>query len=123
MLIPALVLTISLSGSAFAGGPDFHTVTFAENDNIADSVYATQTENAPSALSTFASLNPQFSDAGATFFDWNTQPDGSGTSYSNGEAFDFGSSVVLYAIWSSAYHTVTFAENNNVAYSVSATQT
>jgi len=37
--------------------------------------------------------------SGHTFEDWNTQPDGSGTSYANGAVYDFGSAIILYAIW------------------------
>src|ERR1019366_1924916 len=77
----------------------YHTVTFAENDSGTDSVDATQTENVPTALTSFSSLSPAFVNSGHTFEDWNTAPDGSGTSYSNGAIYDFGSVVVLYAVW------------------------
>jgi uncharacterized repeat protein (TIGR02543 family) len=78
---------------------DYHTVTFAENDSSLDNVVATQTENEATSLTSFSTLAPQFTDAGHTFLDWNTQPDGSGTSYSNGESYVFGTAVVLYAVW------------------------
>src|ERR1019366_6154345 len=101
----------------------YHTVTFAENDSGTDSVDATQTENVPTALTLFSSLSPAFVNSGHTFVDWNTAPDGSGTSYSNGAIYDFGSVVVLYAVWTNGYHTVTFAENDSGTDSVDATQT
>jgi hypothetical protein len=50
----------------------------------------------------FSNLSPNFVNAGHTFLDWNTQPDGSGTSYSNGAVFSFGADSVMYAIWQAA---------------------
>jgi len=101
----------------------FHTVTFAQNDNGSDSTTETQTENAPTALTLFSALSPPFTNTGQTFLDWNTQPDGSGTTYSDGEMYAFNSPIVLYAIWSSQFHTVTFAENDNGGDSTTETQT
>ncbi len=111
------------SGQAFAGGSAYHTVTFAENDSPSDPVYATQTDNAPTALTSFSSLNPSFSNPGYTFVDWNTEPDGSGVSYSDGQVYGFGAELYLYAIWAGSYHTVTFVENDSSADNVSSTQT
>lgn len=122
LLLPALVFSGIIASPASADGQYF-TVTFAQNDNGADPVYAIQTENTPTALTSFLSLSPAFVNTGHTFLDWNTLPDGTGTSYSGGETYDFGSAVVLYAIWTSDYHTVTFAENNNGADTVFASQT
>src|ERR1019366_6231877 len=101
----------------------YHTVTFAENDSGTDPVSATQTENVPTALTSFSNLSPAFVNSGHTFDDWNTAPDGSGTSYSDGAIFPFGSAFVLYAVWTNGYHTVTFAENDSGTDPVSATQT
>jgi len=122
LLLPALLLSGVIASPASAGGQYF-TVTLAQNDNGADPVYAIQTENTPTALTSFSSLSPAFVNAGHTFLDWNTQPDGTGTSFSNGEIYDFGSAVVLYAIWTSDYHTVTFAENDSGTDTVFASQT
>lgn len=119
-LTPAAVLPWFNAASAT---PQYHTVTFAENDNSADSVYATQTEDAPTSLTLFADLSPAFADGGQSFLDWNTAPDGSGTSYFDGETYNFDSAIVLYAIWSSPYATVTFAENDSVGDEVAATET
>src|SRR5277367_5526526 len=44
-----------------SGAGVFHTVTFVENDNSSDSVFATQSSNAPTSLTQFDSLNPAFS--------------------------------------------------------------
>ncbi len=125
----ALILVIAMASFGLSlfpnisGAITFHTVTFAENDSGSDEVVATQTEDAPTSLTLFADLSPQFVNSGYTFVDWNTQPDGSGTSYSDGETYSFDSPLVLYAIWEIAYTTVTFAENDSGSDEVLATQT
>ena len=45
--------------------------------------------------------NP-FADAGFTFKEWNTEPDGSGTSYDPADDFAVSADVTLYAIWEGA---------------------
>ena len=54
---------------------------------------------------------------------WNTEANGSGTSYSDGELYNFAAPLTLYAIWGGPDVTVTFAENDNVSDSKVATQT
>jgi uncharacterized repeat protein (TIGR02543 family) len=122
VLLVATVFAVAYSGPA-SGITQYHSVTFAENDNDSDPISAIQTEDSPAPLTLFLDLNPQFSNPGFTFVDWNTAPDGSGVSYSDGETYDFGSALVLYAIWAGQYHTVTFAENDNGSDEVSALQT
>lgn len=125
------VLMIALSLPLFSAHPASaaydETVTFAENDSPSDPVYTTQTGEGNIPLTLFADLSPTFSNPGYTFVDWNTEPNGSGTSYTDGEVFDFISTPdpgpVLYAIWAGLYETVTFAENDNSTDSVVATQT
>jgi uncharacterized repeat protein (TIGR02543 family) len=125
ILCATLLFAPLISGvfSSPAGAAQYHTVTFAQNDNDADPVYATQTQNAPTALMLFSSISPAFTNTGRTFLYWNTQPDGSGTSYSDGGTYDFGAALLLYAIWTNTYHTVTYAENNSAGDVVAATQT
>jgi outer membrane protein OmpA-like peptidoglycan-associated protein len=122
VLLILLPFSEILSVPAGAVG-QFHTVTFAENDSGSDAVVATETEEAPTPLTLFASMNPAFVNSGQTFVDWNTQADGSGATYTDGETYNFASPLVLYAIWSSQFHTVTFGENDNSGDSVTATQT
>jgi hypothetical protein len=102
---------------------DFHTVTFDENDSPSDPVYSSQTENAPTALTSFADLSPSFVDSGYTFVSWNSAPDGSGTSYANGSTFGFASAEVLYATWAIDFHTVTFDENDSPSDPIYSSQT
>jgi uncharacterized repeat protein (TIGR02543 family) len=78
-----------------------HSVTFVENDSPSDLVYSSQTANVPGALVLFASLDPQFSDSGYSFVEWNTESNGGGTAFGDGSTFSFSGSIILYAIWSS----------------------
>ncbi|OYV59944.1 MAG: hypothetical protein B7Z69_05755 [Actinobacteria bacterium 21-73-9] len=94
----------------------YHAVTFEENDNSSDGVFATQTENAPTPLTAFASLNPSFSNPGYTFTGWNTASNGTGVAYADGQTYDFGSDLVLFAQWQGSYHAVTFYENDSPLY-------
>ncbi|HEY5104096.1 MAG TPA: InlB B-repeat-containing protein, partial [Acidimicrobiales bacterium] len=110
-----------MSSPAFAGG--YHTVTLAENDSGSDPLFTLQTEDVPTNLTLFANLPQAFTNAGHTFLDWNTQALGNGTSYADGASYDFSAPIVLYAIWTNQYATVTFDENANFADPVSETQT
>jgi uncharacterized repeat protein (TIGR02543 family) len=110
-------LVDSASGSGL-----YHTVTFVENDNSSDPVFATQSANAPTPLTLIVNVSPAFSNVGFTFDDWNTSPDGSGTSYGNGASYPFAVSAALYAIWTGISHTVTFIENDSATDPVYSTQ-
>jgi len=126
--IGLLFVTFFVQGSvpasaATASTPQFHTVTFVENDSPTDPVYSTQTASTQTSLTLFANLSPTFSDSGFTFVDWNSSPDGSGTSYANGATFSFAAAEVLYATWARIYHTVTFVENDSTSDPVSSSQT
>ncbi len=48
---------------------------------------------------------------GFTFSGWNTEPDGSGTTYEAGTTFEITGSILLYAKWSAPTYTVTFDAN------------
>ena len=110
-------LVISASGAGL-----FHTVTFVENDNSSDPVFATQSANTPTPLTLIVDVSPGFSKVGYSFHDWNTSPDGSGTSYGNGASYAFTASAALYAMWTGISHTVTFIENDSATDSVSSIQ-
>jgi uncharacterized repeat protein (TIGR02543 family) len=114
---------ISLSSLPASASGSYHTVTFAENDSLTDEVYTGQTADVPADLTLFSNLNPSFSNPGMTFVSWNTSPDGSGTTYTNGENYDFDAPLTLYAIWAGPYVTVTFGENDSSSDSTDASQT
>ena len=50
---------------------------------------------------------------GYTFSNWNTQQDGSGTTYQVGETVTFNNSFTLYAQWTANTYTITFEANND----------
>lgn len=69
-----------------------HTVSY--NNNQGTGSMADQVANSTTALS-----NNTFTRTGFAFTGWNTEANGSGTSYVNGADFDFGSDITLYAQW------------------------
>ncbi|MHB1210520.1 MAG: InlB B-repeat-containing protein [Acidimicrobiales bacterium] len=85
----------------------FHTVTFAENSSLNDSVVAGQTENSASSLTRISSLSPSFQNANYSFSGWNTIPGGGGTSYSDGASYAFSADIILYAQWTAVPTTTT----------------
>ena len=127
-LVAALFVTFFIQGAipvsgAVASTPQFHTVTFVENDSPSDPVYASQTASVQTALTSFANLSPSFTNNGSTFVNWNLSPDGSGTSIPNGSIYSFATSEVLYATWVGNFHSVSFAENDSSSDLAFATQT
>ncbi len=122
-----MVLFLTAGGALFSAVPasatGFHAVTFDENDSPSDPVYAYQTEDTPTSLTLFANLSPSLTNPGKSFVDWNTESDGSGVAYSDGEIYSFDAPLSLYAIWTSPYATVTFEENASPSDSVYAWQT
>jgi len=71
---------------------DGHTVTFDANGGSGS--MSPQTSALPAALT----LNA-FTRAGYTFAGWNTNADGSGTTYTDGATYSFAADATLYAQW------------------------
>jgi uncharacterized repeat protein (TIGR02543 family) len=96
---------ISSNGTAVVGGsaPSYN-VTF--NANGGSGSMATETENAPTALSA-----DSFTRSGYTFAGWNTSASGAGTAYGNDATFPFTANTTLYAQWTRNPTTVTFNAN------------
>ena len=83
------------------------TVTF--NANGGSGTMATETDDAPTALTVNA-----FSDPGYSFSGWNTAANGSGTAYADGASYPFTASATLYAQWTAlTSQTITFASLAN----------
>jgi uncharacterized repeat protein (TIGR02543 family) len=92
-----------------------HTVTFFENDNGADTTSTFQVNTSPQDLTTYSDLNVPFSNPGYAFNDWNTSPNGSGSSYTNGSTYSFSADTSLYAQWTAEPSvTATFGDNGGV---------
>jgi hypothetical protein len=116
-ILGALVLVtgsavVAKPASAF---PIVHSVTFVENDNVDDSVIQIESSGVPAPLTKESNLSPAFTDPGYMFTGWNTSPDGSGVSFTDGETYSFTADTGMYAQWTpiSSSHSVTFFENDN----------
>lgn len=123
MVLALVAIATSYSSIPASADGTFHSVTFNENDSLTDGVYAGETADTSTDLTLFANLNPSFSNPGMSFVDWNTSPDGSGTTYTDGESYNFDAPLTLYAIWVGPYVTVTFNENDSSSDSIIAAQT
>ena len=84
---------ISVSGPSTPGTPN-PSVSVAFDANGGTGGMATETDNAPTALTADG-----FTRAGYTFAGWNTAANGGGTSYADGATYAFTSSATLYAQW------------------------
>ena len=102
---------VTLYAIWLAGPAVDHSVTY--NSNSAESLGTMTPDVSNSAQS--LTLN-NFTLVGFTFLGWNTQADGLGTSYANGDSYDFTSDVTLYAQWSAddaPVYTVSFDGNGD----------
>jgi uncharacterized repeat protein (TIGR02543 family) len=81
-----------------------YTVTF--NANGGTGTMANETSASPENLTANG-----YTRTGYTFSNWNTNANGSGTSYLDGSSYPFTSSATLYAQWSAISYTVTFNAN------------
>jgi uncharacterized repeat protein (TIGR02543 family) len=82
----------SADETLFAQWAENHTVTFDANGGSGD--MPAQETGGIAPLATNALTRE-----GHTFAGWNTEEDGSGTSYADGEDFDFSSDQTLFAQW------------------------
>lgn len=82
---------VSLTGIASCGSVS-HTVNFYANGGTGSMSPQTAT------ITTNLTSNT-FTQTGCTFTGWNTAVDGSGTSYSDGQAYNFTADLTLYAQW------------------------
>jgi uncharacterized protein (TIGR02145 family)/uncharacterized repeat protein (TIGR02543 family) len=59
-----------------------------------------------------------------TFFGWNTESNGSGTTYKPGDTFEMGKkNVTLYALWTKNYYIIVFEKNDTAASGTMAAET
>ncbi len=80
-----------------------HTVTFNANGGAGS--MSAQTASVSTNLTSNA-----FTKSGCTFTGWNTAANGTGTAYTNSQAYSFAADLTLYAQWNCS-HTVTFNAN------------
>jgi len=123
-VVIALLLSLCVTNLGYhspAGAVSFHTVTFNENLHTGTSLIASQVSSSSTSLTLYSNLTPSFLYPGFAFKNWNTNLNGSGTTYDNGATYNFSSDLILYAQWIPTNHIVTFNENRNLndsAYSV-----
>lgn len=80
--------------------PTYYTVTYSGNGNTSGTVPIDSNSYLSSATVTVLGNSGSLVKTDQVFDGWNTQPDGSGTTYTQGGTFVMGSSdVVLYAKW------------------------
>ena len=126
LLLATLIMTIvfyefALPTEVNATVTASNAVTFYQNDNALDSVYAWQIASGDIPITLFESLNVKLTNPGFTFSYWTTNPDGSGVKYSDGALYNFDlGNINLYAQWTP--NQVTFHENASLSDSVAALQ-
>lgn len=87
----------------------YSTVVYDGNDSSSGSLPSVPVIYRPGDVVTILGNTGALTRTGYTFAGWNTQPDGSGTTYTGGSTFTIGkSAVILYALW---IGTITFDAN------------
>ncbi len=126
------VLILTACGGGGGGGsdpppvtPTTYTVTYNGNGQTGGSVPIDTTNYETGNTVTVLGNTGNLVKAGSTFAGWNTMPDGSGTSYTQGNTFAMGSvNVTLYAKWTvNPTYTVTYNGNGQTGGSVPADTT
>ena len=90
----------------------YHSVTFHQNASMGDTTSLIETKNSPTSLTPIAQLG--FIKANFTFGSWNSQADGSGTSYADQSVYLFATDLSLYAQWIPDNETLNFSPNSGV---------
>jgi uncharacterized repeat protein (TIGR02543 family) len=95
--------SVTLYAQWTIAAPTTATVTFSANGGIGTMALETETLNVSASLATNV-----FTRTGYTFSGWNTDANGSGTAFTNGEVVQFTSSVTFYAQWTAIPITIPF---------------
>jgi uncharacterized repeat protein (TIGR02543 family) len=106
-----MIACLAIPSAAFADAPHvFSAVSFYENDSPTDQVAAYQMESAPTPLTLFINLSPDFSNPGYSFNDWSTTPNAAAgsTNFADGATYDFQTSLSFYAQWTPDVYTLTY---------------
>ncbi len=95
--------------SATTLAPPTYTVTYDGNGHDSGIVPVDDNKYTVGSTVTTIGNSGNLTKIAYAFAGWNTEPDGSGTSYSAGSTFDIGANnITLYAEWSQNVHTITF---------------
>jgi uncharacterized repeat protein (TIGR02543 family) len=120
LILLAFSLVSCGGGGGGAGTVLTFTVTYDGNGNTDGGVPSDSTEYQQDQVVTVPGNTGNLVKTGYSFSGWNTQADGSGTTYSQGQIFIIGAAnVVLYAKWTTnPTYTVTYNGNGNTGGSV-----
>jgi uncharacterized repeat protein (TIGR02543 family) len=95
-------------------GSSTYTVSYDGNGNTGGIVPTDPNEYEEGDTVTVLANTGGLTKTGYVFANWNTAPDGSGTSYSGGDTFLMGGSdVTLYAQWTAVNYTVSYGGNGS----------
>ena len=98
--------------------PTSYTVTYNGNNNTSGNAptdASSPYEFGSSVIVLGNSGEPVLENVGFDFAGWNTEADGSGTPYVQGDAFEINANITLYAVWTSIRYAVTYNGNNNTS--------
>ena len=104
-----------------SGGGSTFSVTYDANGATGGSVPTDNTSYISGATVTVLGNTGSLAKAGYTFGGWNTQDDGLGTNYTDGNTFTISANTTLYAKWNP--YTITAVSNNDSYGTVSGTTT
>lgn len=96
---------------------DTYSITYDANSSTSGSVPSNQTKTYDVNL-TLQTNTGTLARTGYTFAGWNTQANGSGTSYSSGASYTTNANLTLYAKWTINTYTVTYDGNGETSGSV-----
>jgi uncharacterized repeat protein (TIGR02543 family) len=121
ILIASLLAVLTACGSGGgANSTTTYTVTYSGNGNTGGSVPNDTTDYVQGQTVAVLGNAGNLVYTGYSFAGWNTQADGSGTTYAQAQTFTMGTAnVTLYAKWTaSPTYTVTYSGNGNTGGSV-----
>ena len=98
---------LSQNSSVEPEQPTLYTITF--NANGGSGSMSLMTVNAGSSITLPSN---KFTQSGYSFTGWNTEVDGSGVSYTNGQSLTLSDDLTLYAQWKRYVSTITFDAND-----------
>jgi uncharacterized repeat protein (TIGR02543 family) len=96
---------------------DTYSITYDANSSTSGSAPSNQTKTYDINL-TLQTNTGTLARTGYTFAGWNTQANGSGTSYSSGASYTTNANLTLYAKWTINTYTVTYDGNGETSGSV-----
>ncbi len=95
--------------------PVTYTVTYDGNTNTSGDVPTDTAPRTSGATVTVLGNTGSLLKTGFNFAGWNTQANGTGTSYAQGSTFTITANMTLYARWGPLTYTVTYAGNTNTS--------